>query len=61
MTKDNNEIICHCAEIRYNEILNAINNGAHTVEDISEITDAGIACGYCIEGIEEILETELKK
>jgi len=59
MKRDLNEIICHCEEITYREILNAINNGAKTVEEISDKTDAGIACGTCIEDIENILEEEL--
>ena len=59
MYKDN-DIICHCASITTLTIKKAILNGADTVEQISETTEAGIACGYCIEQIEEILE-ELKK
>ena len=50
------EVICHCAQITYQDILDAINEGAKTVEEISDKTDAGIACGYCIEHLEIILE-----
>ena len=59
MKRDLNEIICHCEEITYKVLLNAIENGAKTVEDITDATDAGIACGTCIETIEDILEEEL--
>jgi len=59
MERELNEIICHCEEITYREILQAIKNGAKTVEDITDATDAGIACGTCIETIEDILEEEL--
>lgn len=59
MKRDLNEIICHCEEIRYKEILKAIKSGATTVDDISNATNAGIACGTCIETIEDILEEEL--
>lgn len=52
----NDEVICHCAGITYKEIKDAITKGATTVEEISDVTDAGIACGYCIEQLEEILE-----
>jgi bacterioferritin-associated ferredoxin len=58
--RDKDETICFCMDITYGEILNAINNGANTVEEISDKTDAGIACGACIETLEEILE-ELNK
>ena len=59
--RDKDEIICHCQEITYEEILEAINNGAHTVEEIGNVTEAGITCGSCIEDLEEILEEELIK
>ena len=59
--RDKDEIICHCQEITYEEILEAINNGAHTVEEIGDVTEAGITCGSCIEDLEEILEEELIK
>ena len=59
MKRELSEIICHCEEITYKEILQAIKDGAKTVENISDETNAGIACGYCIETIEEILEEEL--
>jgi len=61
MAKDLKEIICHCAEITYEEILNAIKNGATSVDDIGDVTEAGIACGGCLDDIEEILEEELNK
>ena len=57
--RDRDDIICHCQQITYDEILKAIQNGAQTVEVIGDITEAGIACGSCIEDIEEILEEEL--
>jgi nitrite reductase (NADH) large subunit len=50
------EIICHCMEITYQVIIDAIQNGAKTVEEITNQTDAGLSCGTCIETIEEILE-----
>lgn len=54
------EVICFCEEITYQEILNAIHNGADTVEAITDLTKAGLACGTCISDLEEILEEELK-
>ncbi len=59
MKRDPKEIICHCEEVTYDKILKAIHNGATTVEEISDQTNAGISCGYCIETLEEILEDEL--
>ncbi len=57
--RDKADIICHCQEITYETILEAIHNGANTVEVIGDITEAGITCGSCIEELEEILEEEL--
>ncbi len=59
--RDRNDIICHCQEVTYETILEAIRNGANTVEIIGDITEAGISCGSCIEELEEILEEELNK
>jgi len=55
------EIICFCQDITYEEIVKAIKNGAHTIDDIGDVTEAGITCGGCIEDLEEILEEELNK
>ncbi len=59
--RDKNDIICHCQEVTYDTIINAIKNGAHTIDTIGDATEAGITCGYCIEELEEILEEELNK
>ncbi len=59
--RDHDEIICHCQGITYEEIVNAIHNGANTIEKIGDATEAGITCGSCIEDLEEILEEELSK
>lgn len=55
MTWHNDDIICFCQEIRFETIKNALNQGAKTVEDIIDLTDAGIACGTCIEELEQIV------
>ncbi len=39
--------VCHCLGITYGEIMEAIKNGADTVEKIMDATDAGTACGLC--------------
>lgn len=56
MTWQDNDTVCYCQEILYKTILDAIQNGAKTVEDIIDATDAGIACGTCIADLEEIIE-----
>ena len=57
--RDKFEMICHCEQVTYGAILDAIDNGADTIEKLGDALNAGITCGYCIEELEEILEEEL--
>jgi nitrite reductase (NADH) large subunit len=54
--KNKTDIICHCEGITYGQILDAINKGYKTIEELSEHLNVAIACGYCIEDLEEIIE-----
>ena len=49
-------IICVCQGIDVGSIIDAINKGAETVDDIMEATGAGTLCGACIDEIAEVLE-----
>ena len=50
------EIICHCFGVTENLIRKAIrDNNLKTVEDVTNYTKAGGACGSCIQKIEDIL------
>ena len=40
----------------YDKIIDAINSGAGTIEEIQEATGAGTVCGGCISDIEELLK-----
>lgn len=62
--------VCNCKHVSLGEILHAIKEkGANSIEDISEMTDAGTACGCCIseekdfgeEKMELYLETIINK
>lgn len=54
-------VICHCFGVTEKEIINAIvENKAKTMDDISKITSAGLACGRCRENIEKILKKYVK-
>ena len=39
----------------YSDIREAMTNGARTIDNIKEVTNAGTGCGRCIKDIEEIL------
>ena len=47
MKIDRDEIVCDCAGITYGEIVDAVKNGAKSVEDIMDATDAGNYCELC--------------
>ncbi len=54
--RNNSDVICHCEGVTYKEIEDAIKNGYDTLEKLGDHLNVGIACGYCIEDLEEILE-----
>ncbi len=49
------DIICNCAAVTREQIVEAARKGAKTVEEIGEATQAGTICGVCISDIEDIL------
>ncbi len=55
-------IICHCFSVSEQQIIDAVvKNGAKTFDDISKITNAGLACGRCKENIQSIIDKYSKK
>ena len=42
---------CSCKNVSIEDIVNAVNNGADTVEKVAEVTGAGTACGRCKAGL----------
>lgn len=56
---DNETIVCFCHKVNYGTILESINNGAKTVDEIVEKTSAGSACGGCKTKIKKIIAGEL--
>jgi len=61
MSYNDDEIICYCMDVTVQQIKQAIQNGATTVDLITEQTNAGLACGTCIEDLENILQEMIKK
>ena len=59
--KEGSPIICHCFSISEKEIIDAVNNGAKTFDDVSKITSAGLACGRCKDAILNIIKQYLKE
>ncbi len=44
---DKDTEVCFCMNVTLGEILEAIKNGACSLEEIIDATDAGTACGLC--------------
>jgi len=49
------QIICNCFNVSESAIVEAIKNGADTVEKITEATNAGNGCGQCLDAVAEVL------
>ncbi len=53
------KLICKCFGITDNQIIKAIReNGLQTIEEVTNFTKAGGACGTCLDAIGQILESE---
>jgi bacterioferritin-associated ferredoxin len=47
---------CICCAVTVDEVHSAIDSGAHTVDAISDATDAGTGCGTCHDRLEGLIE-----
>lgn len=56
---DENKIVCNCFDISKRAIIDAIKEGAKTIEQITEATYAGGGCRRCWEQMQEILDKQL--
>lgn len=50
------QVICNCYNVEKGEIVNAIKNGATTVEEIGNVTKAGTGCGACKKTLQDIID-----
>lgn len=58
LSKADDKIICNCFSVSKNQILESIKeNNLKTVEEITNYTKAGGACGFCKEQIQAILDS----
>ncbi len=60
--EEEGKLICKCFGITDRQIQKAIReNNLKSVEEITQYTKAGGACGSCLDNIAQLLETELKQ
>jgi bacterioferritin-associated ferredoxin len=52
--------VCLCRMVTEKELVDAIREGAHTLEEIRETTRATTGCGTCTVQVYHILQRELK-
>ncbi|WP_234117381.1 (2Fe-2S)-binding protein [Clostridium hydrogenum] len=53
---DNDEIICGCFNLTRQDIIDAVNNGAKSFEEVQEATEVGNACGQCVDEVKELVD-----
>ncbi len=49
---------CKCKNVSIETIVEAVKNGADTVEKVGEVTKAGIGCGRCQSIVSNIIENK---
>lgn len=50
--------VCKCQNVSVNDVVEAVKNGADTVEKVGEVTGAGTVCGKCKVIISNIIENK---
>lgn len=58
---DKNEVVCNCFNVTVKDIIDAIENGAKSFEDVQEVTNAGNGCGGCVDNVKGLVEELLAK
>lgn len=56
LKKDLEKNLCTCMDVPKMEVINAIVNGATTVEAVKQQTSATMGAGCCIQQIERLIE-----
>ena len=54
---DLNEVICSCFQVTKGMIKDAVDAGANTLEEVQDATNAGNACGVCLDELQELVST----
>ena len=54
---DLNEMVCSCFQVTKGMIKDAVDAGANTVEEVQDATNAGNACGVCLDELQELVST----
>ena len=52
-------LVCTCMEVMYSQIVEAIQEGVNTFEQLSDMLGVGTGCSTCVEEVYEILKEVL--
>jgi bacterioferritin-associated ferredoxin len=52
-------LVCTCMEVMYSQIVEAIQEGVNTFEQLSDVLGVGTGCSSCVEEVYEILKEVL--
>lgn len=60
MELNKEKAICRCKSVFYQDLENAVENGATTFEEVQEVTKIAKGCGRCAKEAKEVVEHILK-
>lgn len=60
MENNMDEVVCGCYNVTRKAIVDAVNAGARTFEEVQKATKIGEGCGGCIEEAKQIVQEILK-
>jgi len=52
-------LVCNCMEVMYSQIVEAIEQGSTTYDQLSETLGVGTGCSSCVDEVKEILKETL--
>ena len=50
------KIVCSCLGVTAGAIKDAVESGAHTLEEVQEATGAGTVCGACLDEVKVLVD-----
>lgn len=50
------KVVCNCFNVTNGMIKDAVDAGANTLEEVQAATNAGTACGACLEDVERLVD-----
>lgn len=53
---DRDTVLCHCMDVSAGAIMDAVDNGAKTFDEVQAETDCATCCGGCQSEIEAFIE-----